>query len=277
MSENSAELETITEDALDAEMAVEIDAEESAEADEDEVIVSIGDESPDPEVEQQSQPAPQWVKDLRKAHRDLQRQHRELQQKLQTAEPQRKAQAVGAKPKLEDHDYDAEAFEKALESWYDRKRAADVESEKARRAEEEQAKAWQDKLDGYGKAKAALKVRDYEDAEAVAQETFSEVQQGIMLQGADNPALVVYALGKNAKKAKELAAIQDPVRFAFAVAKLEKELKVTTRKPPPAPEPVVKGTGRASSVDSQLDRLRAEALKTGDMSKVMAYKRARQK
>lgn len=272
MSENTAELETILEDELDTEMVVEDEIEE------DVVVVSIGDESPDPEEEdtQQNQPAPQWVKDLRKAHRELQRQHRELQQKLTTAEPKRTAQAVGKKPKLEDHDYDAEAFEAALESWYDRKRAADAEAEKAKRAEEEQAKAWQGKLDAYGKAKAALKVKDYEDAEAIAQETFSEVQQGIMLQGADNPALVVYALGKNARRAKELAAIQDPVKFAFAVAKLEKELKVTTRKPPPAPEPVVKGTGRASSVDSTLERLRNEALKTGDMSKVMAYKRSRQ-
>lgn len=272
MSENTAELETIPEDALDTEMVIE------DEADDGDMVVSIGDESPDPEEEdtQQNQPAPQWVKDLRKAHRELQRQHRELQQKLTTAEPKRTAQAVGKKPKLEDHDYDAEAFEAALESWYDRKRAADAEAEKAKRAEEEQAKAWQGRLDAYGKAKAALKVKDYEDAEAIAQETFSEVQQGIMLQGADNPALVVYALGKNTRRAKELAAIEDPVKFAFAVAKLEKELKVTTRKPPPAPEPVVKGTGRASSVDSTLERLRNEALKTGDMSKVMAYKRSRQ-
>ena len=272
MSENTAELETIPEDALDTEMVVEDEAEED-------VVVSIGDESPDPEEEdvQQNQPAPQWVKDLRKAHRELQRQHRELQQKLTTAEPPRK-QAVGPKPKLEDHDYDAEAFEAALESWYDRKRAADAEAEKAKRAEEEQAKSWQAKLDAYGKAKAALKVKDYEDAEAIAQETFSEVQQGIMLQGADNPALVVYALGKNARRAKELAAIQDPVKFAFAVAKLEKELKVTTRKPPPPPESPVKSSGRtAGTVDNQLDRLRAEALKTGDLSKVLAYKRAKQK
>jgi hypothetical protein len=56
-----------------------------------------------------------------------------------------------------------------------------------------------------------------------------------MLQGADNPALVVYALGKNPKKAKELSEIKDPVKFAFAVAKLEKELKVTNRRAAPHP------------------------------------------
>ena len=123
-----------------------------------------------------------------------------------------------------------------------------------------------------------MRVRDYEDAESTTQEALSEVQQGILLQGADNPALVVYAIGKNPKRAKELAAISDPVKFAFAVAKLEKELKVTTRKPPPPPESPVKSSGRtAGTVDNQLDRLRAEALKTGDLSKVLAYKRAKQK
>jgi hypothetical protein len=137
-----------------------------------------------------------------------------------------------------------------------------------------QQKAWKAKLDGYGRAKAELRVKDFEDAEAVAQELFNITQQGVMLQGADNPALVVYALGKNPKKAQELAAIKDPVKFAFAVAKLEKDLKVTNRKQAPAPERVITGTARSSgAVDSTLERLREEAARTGNMSKVVAYKR----
>jgi hypothetical protein len=96
----------------------------------------------------------------------------------------------------------------------------------------------------------------------------------VILQGADNPALVVYALGKNPKKAKELSSIADPVKFAFAVAKLEKELKVMPRKSAPAPERVVQTTGpKSGAVDSTLERLRAEAEKTGDYNKVMQYKR----
>jgi len=120
-------------------------------------------------------------------------------------------------------------------------------------------------------------VRDYEDAEAFALETFNVTQQGIVLQGSDNPALIIYALGKNSTKAKELASITDPVKFAFAVAKLETQLKVTNRKAAAAPERTIStGGGRISgSVDSTLDRLREEALKTGDMSKVMAYKRSK--
>ena len=86
--------------------------------------------------------------------------------------------------------------------------------------------------------------------------------------------MVVYALGKNPKKAKEIAAITDPVKFAFAVAKLEKELKVTNRRAAPPPERTVQATGRVSgTVDSTRERLRPEAEKTGDYSKVFRYKR----
>ena len=238
----------------------------------DEITVSIGEESPPPE---ESAPAPEWVRELRKSHREAQRKLREYEQRLQTLQAtETKPVALGAKPKLEDYDYDSDKFEQALDAWHERKRqVADVEA-RAKAAQEEQAKAWQTKLESYGKAKAELKVRDYDDAEEIAQQTLTVVQQGVILQGADNPALVVYALGKNPKKAKELSSIADPVKFAFAVAKLEKELKVMPRKSAPAPERVVQTTGpKSGAVDSTLERLRAEAEKTGDYNKVMQYRR----
>ena len=241
------------------------------EGDTDEVVVSIGEEAPPPE---EPAHAPEWVRELRKTNRELQRQNRELQSKLQTtAITETKPVTLGPKPKLEDHDYDADKFEEALANWFERKRQADEANAKQEAEVMTQQKAWQAKLDGYGKAKAELRVKDFEDAEAVAQELFNVTQQGVMLQGADNPALVVYALGKNPKKAQELAAIKDPVKFAFAVAKLEKDLKVTNRKAAPPPERVVSGTGRVSgAVDSTLERLREEAARTGNMTKVIQYK-----
>jgi len=247
---------------------------QSAEDDEgepDEVIVSIGEEAPPPEEHTQ---APEWVRELRKTNRELQRQNRELQGKLKsTAQTETKPVVVGKKPSLEEHDYDAEKFEAAMADWFERKRQADDANAKQEAEVMNQQKAWQSKLEGYGKAKAELRVKDFEDAEAVAQEVFNVTQQGIVLQGADNPALVIYAIGKNPKKAKELSDIQDPVKFAFAVAKLEKELKVTNRKAAPPPERIVSGTGRVSgAVDSTLERLREDASRTGNMTKVIAYK-----
>jgi hypothetical protein len=244
---------------------------EQHEEESDEVVVSIGEEAPPAEEEQR---APEWVRELRKANREKERRIRELEAKLQTtAQTENKPVALGPKPKLEEFDYDADRFEQALDAWHERKRQHDLETERVRQAEQTQQQAWQAKLEGYSKAKAELKVRDYEDAEAIAQEVFNVTQQGVILQGADNPALVIYALGKNPKKAADLAKINDPVKFAFAVAKLEKELKVTNRRAAPAPERVIQGTGRVSgAVDSTLERLREEAARTGNMTKVIQYK-----
>jgi hypothetical protein len=252
------------------EIEVNKPVEEIEPEDTEEVIVSIGEEAPPPE---EHTPAPEWVKELRKTNRELQRQNRELQGRLQAAPPETKPVVIGNKPKLEDHDYDADKYEEALANWFERKRQADDANAKQEAEVMNQQKAWQAKLDGYGKAKAELRVKDFEDAEEVAQQVFSITQQGVLLQGADNPALVVYALGKNPAKAKELAEIKDPVKFAFAVAKLEKDLKVTNRRQAPAPERIVTGTGRSSgAVDSTLERLREDAARTGNMTKVIAYK-----
>jgi hypothetical protein len=238
---------------------------------EEEVVVSIGEEAPPPEEQTH---APEWVRELRKTNRELKRQNQELQGRLQQTAPVQQVIQLGKKPTLEDHDYDAEKFEQSLESWYDRKRQIDEQQARQEAEVQNQNRAWQAKLDSYTKAKSELRVKDFEDAEAVAQELFSVVQQGVIVQGANNSALLIYAIGKNPKKAKELADIKDPVKFAFAVANLERELKVTNRRAAPAPERIVTGTGRSSgAVDSTLERLREEAARTGNMSKVVAYKR----
>lgn len=241
----------------------------------DDVVVTIGEEAPPTEEEVH---APEWVRELRKTNREDKRRIRELEEKLNaTKAAETKPAVLGKKPTLEDHDYDTEKFEQALTAWYDRKREADQVAAQAEVAQKEQQKAWQAKLDAYGTAKTALKVKDFDDAEAVAQDVFNVTQQGIVLQGAENPALVIYALGKNPKKAKEISTITDPVKFAFAVAKLETQLKVTQRKAATAPERTVQGTGNKSgTVDSTLERLRAEAAKSGDFTKVIQYKKSKQ-
>jgi len=259
-------VEVIEEETEVSEIVDEVEPEDT-----EEVIVSIGEEAPPPE-EQLSEYG--WAAKMRIENRELKRKARELEARLQSTEPpETKPVVIGNKPKLEDHDYDADKYEEALTNWFDRKRQADDVNAKQEAEVMNQQKAWQAKLDGYGKAKAELRVKDFEDAEEVAQQVFSITQQGVLLQGADNPALVVYALGKNPAKAKELAEIKDPVKFAFAVAKLEKDLKVTNRRQAPAPERIISGTGRSSgAVDSTLERLRADAERTGNMTKVIQYK-----
>lgn len=250
---------------------VEQPTEEQPAVETDEVVVLIGEEESPPSDEQT---APEWVRELRKANREKDREIRELREQVKaTQQPQK--QAVGAKPTLEGCDYDGEKFAEALEAWHERKRAADVEEQKRRDAQEAQQKEWNAKLETYGKLKSELKVSDYEDAEQSVQSTLSQTQLAMIVDGADNPAVLVYALGKNPKKAKELAALNNPVKFAFAVAKLETQLKVQPRKSAPPPESVVRGSGAPfQGKDKELDKLYEEAARTGDMTKVREFKRA---
>jgi len=250
-----------------------------AEAEEEEdVVVSINGEAPDPETEDDDR-APEWVRDLRKEYRNEKRRAKELEQKIEQLErgTSPASQPLGSKPTLEDADYDTERYETELASWYEKKRTHDDQQNVIQSQQKAVQKEWETKLESYHSSKAELKVKDYDFAEDVVQDNLSVMQQGMIVQGADNPALVVYALGKNPKKAKELASITDPVKFAFAVAKLETNLKVTKRKASSKPEKKISGTGRPSgSVDNTLERLRAEAEKTGDYSKILQYKEQKQ-
>jgi hypothetical protein len=205
----------------------------------------------------------------------LQREKRELEERLKAVAPATEQFPVvpGKKPTLEDCDYDSDKFENELAGWFERKRQSEEAEAKQRAKQQEEAESWQKKLAGYNESKTGLKVPDFQDAEETVLETLNVTQQGIILQGAQNPAVVVYALGKNPKKAKELGEITDPVKFAFAVAKLETQLTVTSRKQAPPPEKKINGNGSLDSSNGQLERLREEASRTGDYTKVMAFKR----
>lgn len=244
--------------------------------DADEVVITIGDEAPPPSEDDafEGKPAPQFVKDLRKKAREDAKRIKELEQKLETNAPAAKLADVGEEPTLESCDYDADQFKTQYKAWMSRQ-AQHEKAEEAKKAEVKAAQeAYQAKLNAYSTAKTALKVGDYEVAEDVVKDVLNETQQGVILHGADNPAMLVYALGKNPKKAKELASITDPVKFAFAVAKLETQLKVTPRKTAPVPEREVRGNAPAAgAADKQLARLEAEAEKTGDRTAVVAYRK----
>ena len=261
-SETSSDKQTLSESA---------DSEDNSD-EEDEVVVTIG-EAPAPE--QKVNTAPLWVKELRKTARETQKENKKLRQELdQLRKPKEESVTpLGKKPRLVDYDYDSDRYETELDKWYDRKRDLETKQSKAKADADAQQNAWNQQLEQHENKKSQLKVKDYDDAETVATSLLNETQQGIIIHGADNSALILYALGKNPEKAKELSKITDPVKFTFAISKLEKDLKVTTRKPPP-PEKQVSSSGTSTDGgDAQLNRLRDEAAKTGNYTKVVAYKK----
>ena len=219
--------------------------------------------------------------------RNLRNRVKELTAKVKQYEktiPATQAEALPPEPELEDFDYDTAAFKAAHSQWVrkslDHEKRVAEQQEAAQRVEQR----WQSRLAYYDEAKDKLGVQDYEDAEATVSEIFStpfpgiladDVRLGIIKQGAKDPAALVYALAKNPAKAKELAAIDDPVEFAWKASALEAGMKINRAGAKPAPERKIGGTvpGVAGAMDNTLERLRAEAEKTGDYSKVTRYKR----
>lgn len=101
------------------------------------------------------------------------------------------------------------------------------------------------------------------------------MQQSIIIASATDPAVVTYVLGRNPTKAKELAAITDPLKFARAIWELEKEgIKMSTRKAPP-PERQIQSNASVRAGTKNLDRLYEQAQKTGDWTEYLEAKRAK--
>jgi len=96
------EAEEIELEAEDAEMADDAEGDEAEDA---EVVISIGGETPAPEEDEEAR-APEWVRDLRKQYREEKRRAKELEQRLAQVE-QRNTPGVaplGQKPTLEKAD-----------------------------------------------------------------------------------------------------------------------------------------------------------------------------
>jgi hypothetical protein len=260
----------------------EIDAEENPiEGQEQEVSDGEGEEVDDSLTVEIGEPdeEPEHITELRRRYREQQKRLKELE--AQSVTPANAPQ-LPPKPTLEDCDYDAEAFEKKLEGWYEQKREHDAREAEIKAVQERANQRWEQKLTRYEEGKSKLGAPDYDDAETTVSQIFDkpfpglnapDVRMGIIKQGAKDPNALIYALGKNQAKAKELAEIEDPVEFAFALGELSAKMKIVRGKAPP-PEKKVSGAvpGVAGAMDNTLERLRDEAARTGDFSKVRAYK-----
>ena len=234
MAGEEATVEEVVEEVIEEEVAevVEEEAEPVVEeVDEEEMVVSIGEESP-PQEDDDKAAAP-WVKELRKNHRETQRENKELKSRLDTYEAT-KPIVLGPKPTLENsgEGYDAEVYEKDLATWYETKAQVDAQVAKGEEEKEAQDKDWQTTIGTYKEAAVKLKekVAGFDEAEVLVKETLNIVQQGVIIKYARNPAMLILALGKNPDKARELSSIKDHAEFIWAAAEMEKELKVTKKK-----------------------------------------------
>jgi len=273
--------EELPDDDLDTD--AEPDDAEDDPADDGEVEVTFG-EKPDDETQEDGEDdedASSVIRNMRKREREkdrkLRQAERELEQLRKAQQPQTAVPELPPKPTLESCGWDESEFEQKLIDW--QKQASQVEQAKAKAQEQQQAlvREAEAKRTAYQEGAKKLKVKDFADAEEEVVSIFDQARQSILLEASDNPALLVYALGKNPAQLERLSKITSLAKFAAELGKLEKDLKVSKPTKPAPADTNLRSNAPASGSSKKLAQLEADAERTGDRTKLIAYKKSLRK
>jgi hypothetical protein len=250
---------------LEEEAADEVDG---ADPDADETLIVLEGEDAD-EAEEET-PA---IKRMRERIKELNRENRQLRGSATAPAPQIE---LGPEPTMEDDDvdWDQEKFKAKLSKWIADKAKHERQQEEAQTQAKKANEAWEAQLAAYERKKAALSVPGKEELEEEALSKLSQIKQAIIVKHPNNAAIMI-ALGKYPKKLAAVAAIEDPVDFAYAIADIGRELKVTARRKAPEPEGIVKGDARVAvgNESKRLAQLEREAERTGDRTQLLRFKK----
>lgn len=232
--------------------------------DKQEYSLQVGDEEiplgeSDEEID--GKPAPQWVKDLRKGFKEQQKENRELKRQLEQiqsnpADQQAQSETVPPKPTLETCEWDEERFEQELTAWHEKKSRVEQAKQQQEKQQQEAVKRFQQRLEAHKERASKLPVKDYAEMEEIVRAEVPDLHKEILIHAADEGSeLIAYALGKNPQLRQRLAAEPDPLRAAFMLGQLSKQVKLAPKaKQTPRPEPEVRGGG-ANPRNDELSKL----------------------
>lgn len=245
---------------------IDTDEAENDPADDGEVEVTFG-EKPDDDAQESEgdgdEDASSVIRNMRKREREkdrkLRQAERELEQLRKAQQPQTAVPELPPKPTLESCGWDESEFEQKLIDW--QKQASQVEQAKAKAQEQQQAlvREAEAKRTAYQEGAKKLKVKDFADAEEEVVSIFDQARQSILLEASDNPALLVYALGKNPAQLERLSKITNLAKFAAEIGKLEKDLKVSKPTKPAPADTNLRSNAPASGSSKKLAQLEADA------------------
>lgn len=239
------------------------------------------DEEEDPPLPTGDRASEGWAK-LQKQRRELQRRVRELETRPTPAPAQEAAPVLPPMPKSSDKDigYDEDKLSQKMAEWVETKANVNAHQAKIKAAQQEEA---QEKAASHGRYAAkrdALKetAPAYLDAERIVCSALSIGRQNDLMEAdLDDPTKVVLALAQYPDELAEAVAIRSLPKFIKHLVALEKKVSVTppTKKPKAPAEKTSTGSGSSApgSTDKQLERLEAEARKTGNRAPVQRYKR----
>lgn len=249
-------------DAENDVLLLDNEADEQGHGDDDVEISFEGEAAPEPGSDSG------LVKHLRNQLRDSQRRNADLTRAVPKVE-------AGPKPDLwEDCEGDADKYDAAIDAWKDRKTAADTQAQTIQDSDTKRQTDYNGDLEVYRVKKAAMARPDFDDAEGNVTSSLSNQMQALIVTGADDPAKVIYAIGKSPAKLAELAEITNPIKFLAAIIKLESKITMTSKRRPADPERVVSGSASlTTSKDTHLAKLEKLADASGNRTDVIAYRR----
>lgn len=275
--EEPQETEQPDESGKDGDPDEEVQESETSEEGESQVVEETEEEKAAKEAVEKDNPIAQLRnshKELKKKLRETERQNKELQEKLQGAP--KGLDPLPAKPTMESCEYDQERLDRENEAWYALKLKHDQKEADKKAELEARQRRIQEVHQGHQEKAKALKVKDYESFQDEVADVLNEDQQNIILWAAENSARVVVTLASNPKRLEKLASIKDAAKFAAAVGRLETEIDMARAgKAKPKPEKLLGGSSGsgATVTGGVLAQLEAEADRTGDRTKVVAYRR----
>ncbi len=186
---------------------------------------------------------------------------------------------AGPRPTLASCEYDEEKFEAELDAWKSRQQVEQQEQSQSQSVAEQAREEYAQDEQRYVQKRAALPFKDADEVEATALAVLNPVQEAAIKMAANDAALVLQALGRHPAKLAELSKIQNPVKLAYAVGKLELSLKVKAmpRRQVTDPEEIQTGSAGMSIQrgDKHEEKLEKEAEKSGDYSALVAYRHQR--
>lgn len=268
LSEKQESTEEVTTEQQQPEEKVQESAEEvetdgeQAEEQTDEYSLRVGDEeiplTEEDDDHVDGQPAPQWVKDLRKNNREKDKELRELRRQLEQVQsrpaeqqPQQQVDVIPPKPTLESCEYDEEAYEAALTDWHEKKGRAEQSKQQQQRQQQEYQQRFQQRVEAHKQRAAKLPVKDYQEMEEIVRAEVPDLHKEILIHCADEGSeLIAYGLGKSQQLRQRVAAETDPIRAAFLLGQISKQVSLAP-KPKKAikPEPEVRGGGADAKQD----------------------------
>jgi hypothetical protein len=177
----------------------------------------------------------------------------------------------GPKPTLESCDWLDDKYEAELERWTQAKLAA----EKQEPVQNETATKFEASANAFQAARVALTAEQPEAEDVIldVDKAIGVERSGFLIHAFKDkaPALMV-EIGKNPDLMDEIADM-DPVEMIVRVAQLQTKEARVARPKPDIDEPVMGKPPVRRGADKQLEKLESEADKTGDRTKLIAYKK----